>query len=209
MATTNETNAFPAATQSGGGRQRKAVLPSIILAVCLAAFLVKALTSLTQESATWDEPGYLGLGKYILQTHRWDVPGSILHPPLSYFIHDIPLLFFQTGQNLWTNYPSFIKNNPEYLGMSDNDRGQALLSSSANQGDRLLNLSRLMMVLTAVLLGWFVYLWSYSLYGKWSAILAVILYSFCPNILANARLITPDIILTTSRLSLCITFGSF
>ena len=76
-------------------------------------------------------------------------------------------------------------------------RGQTLLSSPANHGDRLLILSRLMMVLTAVLLGWFVYLWSYSLYGKWSAMLAVILYSFSPEILANARLITPDITLTT------------
>jgi len=191
----NEINAFPPATRAGGGRQRKEVLPSIILAVCLAAFLVKALTSLIQESSTWDETAYFGLGKYILQTHRWDVPGTILHPPLSYFIYDIPLLFFPTDQSVWTNYPS--RTDREFLGSSDNGRGQALLSSPANQGDRLLILSRLMMVLTAVLLGWFVYLWSYSLYGKWSAILAVILYSFCPNILANARLITPDITLTT------------
>ena len=195
MATTNEINVFPPATQAGGSRQRKEVLPSIILAVCLAAFLVKALTSLIQESATWDETGYFGLGKYILQTHRWDVPGTILHPPLSYFIHDIPLLFFATDQSVWKNYPS--RTDREFLGLCDNIRGRALLSSPANQGDRLLILSRLMMVLTAVLLGWFVYLWSYSLYGKWSAILAVILFSFCPNILANARLITPDITLAT------------
>lgn len=196
MATTNEINAFPPDTQAGGGRQRKEVLPSIILAVCLAAFLVKALTSMIQESSTWDETTYFGLGKYILQNHRWDVRGSILHPPLSYFIHDIPLLFFPTDQSLWKNDPSRVTDR-EYLGLCDNIRGQALLSSPANQGDRLLILSRLMMVLTAVLLGWFVYLWSYSLYGKWGAILAVILYSFCPNILANARLITPDITLTT------------
>ena len=195
MATTNETNAFPPPTQAGGGRQRKEVLPSIVLAVCLAAFLVKALSSLIQESSTWDETGYFGLGKYILQNQRWDVPGTILHPPLSYFIHDIPLLFFQTDQSVWKNYPS--RTDREFLGLCDNIRGRALLSSPANQGDRLLILSRLMMVLTAVLLGWFVYLWSYSLYGKWSAILAVILFSFCPNILANARLITPDITLTT------------
>jgi 4-amino-4-deoxy-L-arabinose transferase-like glycosyltransferase len=196
MATTNETSAFPPGSQTGGGRQRKEVLPSIILSVCLAAFLVRALTSLSQESATWDETAYFGLGKYILQTHRWDVSGSILHPPLSYYIHDIPLLFFPTDQSLWKNDPSRA-TDLKYLGTSDIFRGQALLSSPANQGDRLLILSRLMMVLTAVLLGWFVYLWSYSLYGKWSAILAVILYSFCPNILANARLITPDITLTT------------
>jgi len=54
-----------------------------------------------------------------------------------------------------------------------------------------------MMVSIAVLLGYFVYSWSYSLYGMWSAMLAAVLYTFCPNILANARLITPDISVTT------------
>ncbi len=35
------------------------------------------------------------------------------------------------------------------------------------------------------------------MYGNSGAIIAVVLYSFCPNILAHARLITPDIALTT------------
>ncbi len=195
MAPTNEISASQPAIDAGGSRPGKAVLPTIVLVVCLIAFLVKAVTSMTQESATWDETVYLGLGKYILQNHRWDVPGAILHPPLSYYLHDIPLLFCSTDQTLWQPVPSRV-NDFEYLGLEDFDRGRALLSSPANQGDRLLNRSRLMMVLTALLLGWFVYAWSYSLYGKWSAMLAVILYSFSPNILANACLITPNITLT-------------
>ena len=52
--------------------------------------------SLRQESATWDETVYFGLGKYLLQTQRWDVPGAILHPPLSYYLHSLPLLFVET-----------------------------------------------------------------------------------------------------------------
>ena len=195
MAQEDEINAFSPISRAGKALQKKAILPSIVLFVCLAAFLVKAVTSLVQESATWDETTYFGLGKYILQNHRWDVPGATLHPPLSYFIHDIPLLFVSTDQSVWTNFQS--QTNIELVKLSGIIRGQALLSSPANHGDRLLILTRLMMVLTAMLLGWFVYLWSYSLYGKWSAMLAVILYSFCPNILANARLITPDITLTT------------
>ncbi len=196
MATTSNMNAFPPAAQAGGGRQRKAVLPTIILIICSAAFLIKALTSMVQESATWDETTYLGLGKYIQQTHRWDVHGSILHPPLSYFIHDIPLYFIPTDPGLW-QYDQSRATNRDYLGLSNYLPGQSLLASPANDGDRLLTLSRLTMVLIAMLLGWFVYLWSYSLYGKWSASLAVILYSFSPNILANSCLITPDITVTT------------
>lgn len=162
----------------------------------MSIFLIKALTSLTQESSTWDETSYLGLGKYILQHHKWDVSSSILHPPLSYYVHDLPLLFFETDESIWKPDPSRV-NDIEYLGASATFRGREQLSSAANLGDRMLNWSRFMMVLTAMLLGWFVYKWSYSLYGKWSAMLAIVLYSFCPNILANARLITPDITLAT------------
>lgn len=196
MATTHEMKTIQPGAHTGEGRRRKEILPSIVFAVCLVIFTVKALTSMIQKSSTWDETHYFGLGKYLLQNRRWDVPGSILHPPLSYYLHSIPLLFLQTDPDLWKNDQSRVKDR-QYLASADIARGQALLSSPTNQGDRLLNLSRLMMVFTAVLLGWFVYSWSYSLYGKWSAILAAVLYSFCPNIIAHARLITPDITLTT------------
>ncbi len=149
-----------------------------------------------QESSTWDETRYFGLGKYLLIEHRWDVPGSILHPPLSYYVHSIPLLFFPTDQLLWKSDAARAKD-PQYLAWADLERGRAMLASSANQGDCMLDLSRLTMVLIGVLLGCFVYSWSYSLYGKWSALCAVILYSFSPDILAHTRLITPDICLTT------------
>jgi len=181
---------------AGFSNLKKHLLPALVLVLSLLLFMIKAVTSMVQESSTWDETCYFGLGKYILQNHRWDVPASIRHPPLSYYIHSIPLLFFPTDPNLWKNDPLRAKER-EYLGSSDVFRGQALLSSPQNKGDRLLDLSRFMMVLTAVLMGCFVYFWSYSLYGKWSASLAVVLFSFSPNILAHARLITPDITVTT------------
>ena len=53
------------------------------------------------------------------------------------------------------------------------------------------------MVATAVLLGVFVCRWSRALYGPVSALFAAALFTFDPNILAHARLITPDITVTT------------
>src|SRR5580658_9615593 len=94
------------------------LFPSLVLVLCLALFTVKAVTSLVQESATWDETCYFGLGKYLLQNQRWDVPGSILHPPLSFYIHSIPLLFFSTDESTWKNDPLRAKDR-EYLGSSD------------------------------------------------------------------------------------------
>ena len=62
----------------------KEVLSAIIPLLCAALFIVKALTSLVQESSTWDETCYFGLGKYLLQNHRWDVPAPlILYPQYS------------------------------------------------------------------------------------------------------------------------------
>ncbi len=187
----------PRATNNVDKRVRKReILPQIAVAVCLILFVVKAVTSMVQESATWDETHYLGLGKYLLQNHRWDVPGSILHPPLPFYLQSLPFFFFDTDQGVWeSDYTR--ATDPKYLGLADFNRGQKLLSSPANQGDRLLNWCRFMMVLTGVLLGWFVYSWSHAAYGKASAILAAIMYSFSPNILANTCLITPDIVLTT------------
>jgi 4-amino-4-deoxy-L-arabinose transferase-like glycosyltransferase len=163
--------------------------------VCLLVFAIKASTSMVQESATWDETNAFGIGQYLLQTGKWDVNGSILHPPLPYYLSSIPLLFFPIDKALWKHVPAQGKE-PFYNPMVSIDRGQALLSSPENRGDRLLTLSRLMMVFVAMLLGWFVYLWAYKLYGSSGAISAIILYAFCPNILANARLITPDIVIT-------------
>jgi 4-amino-4-deoxy-L-arabinose transferase-like glycosyltransferase len=174
---------------------QKERLALIIFALCLALFSVRAVTSMVQESSTWDETHYFGMGKYLLQTGRWDAMGCILHPPLSYYLSSIPLLFFPTDPTVWKNDPS-IRENQLYRAEANILRGQALLSSPENRGDRLLTLSRLMMVLVALLLGWYVFSWSYALYGSTGAIVAIVLYSFCPNVLAHARLITPDIVVT-------------
>jgi 4-amino-4-deoxy-L-arabinose transferase-like glycosyltransferase len=186
-------NQHPPPSQTGGwlhrvaGSRKGAVWSIGVAILCLGLFTIKAVTSLVQESSTWDETRYFGVGKYILQNHRWDAPGTTHHPPLSYYISSIPLLFFPGDPRPW-------KIHGEHAG---DLRGRALLASPEDRGDRLLDLSRLMMVLTALVLGWFVYLWSRSLYGEAASILAVVLFSFCPNILAHARLITPDITVTT------------
>jgi 4-amino-4-deoxy-L-arabinose transferase-like glycosyltransferase len=174
---------------------RKERLAIIIFALCLVLFGIRAVTSMVQESSTWDETHYFGMGKYLLQTGRWDAMGCILHPPLSYYLSSIPLLFFPTDPAVWKKDPRSGENKL-YRAEANIARGQALLSGQENRGDRLLTLSRLMMVLVALLLGWYVFFWSYELYGSAGAIAAIVLYTFCPNILAHARLITPDIVVT-------------
>jgi hypothetical protein len=177
--------------------ETKSVPCKIVLVSLLSLFLFQAGTSMLRKSATWDETPSFGLGHYLLRNFRWDIPGSILHPPLSFYIHSIPFFFSDShDQGIW-NYDSNAKKDLHFLGSADIFRGQALLSSSSNENDKLLNLSRLMVVLVTLFLGCFVYLWSCALYGSSAAILALLFFTFSPNVLAHARLITPDITITT------------
>jgi 4-amino-4-deoxy-L-arabinose transferase-like glycosyltransferase len=169
---------------------------NVVACVCIVIFILKAATSLVQESSTWDETHYFGLGKYLLTHGQWDVPGSILHPPLSFYLNSLPLLFVATDPKIWQIDPAWAENL-EYRGKADVPRGQALLSAPENRDNRMLYAGRMMMVLTGALLAWFVYRWSTALYGPAAGVVAAVLCCFCPNILAHSRLITPDIALTT------------
>jgi hypothetical protein len=54
-------------------------------------------------------------------------------------------------------------------------------------------LGRLPSLLLGALLGWLVFLWARELFGWSSAALALLLYTFCPNVLAHSHLVTTDI----------------
>jgi len=160
---------------------------------------VESVGSIRSHSATWDETHYFGVGKYLLETGRWDVPDSILHPPLSFYLSSLPLLSVDTDPALFmrpappTTDPGYL----DFLGTADVPRGRALLSSAANANDTLLTESRLMMVGVAVMLGAFVWAWSDRRYGAGSGVLAAVLFAIDPNILAHSHLVTPDICVTT------------
>jgi hypothetical protein len=48
-------------------------------------------------------------------------------------------------------------------------------------------------VLAGALLGFYVMIWSRSMYGTAGMFLSLVLYAFCPNIIAHTRLVTTDI----------------
>jgi hypothetical protein len=72
-----------------------------------------------------------------------------------------------------------------FLGAADSERGRTLLASEANADDRLLLASRVMTVLQALLLGFFVYRLAAAMYGWSGGVLALTFFAFCPNMLAH------------------------
>jgi len=176
--------------------KKRHLILKIIPIILLVFFLIQSGTAMIQEAATWDETHSFGLGKYLLKNMKWDVPGSILHPPLSFYISSIPFLFIPDKQKPLWEYDQNINKDLLFLAGVDNTRGQALLSSDLNRDNILFYLSRLMIIFVALLLGRYIYIWSYSIYGEKGALLSLCLFSFCPNMLAHSHLTTPDMTLT-------------
>jgi 4-amino-4-deoxy-L-arabinose transferase-like glycosyltransferase len=170
----------------------------LILLLLLALFLLQAISSMRLKSPTWDETSYFGLGYYLCKNQTWDVPASTLHPPLSYYLNSIPYLFYDADETAWDLPPSFKGEGASNLSFPL--AGLRLLTDRRYPQDQVLFWSRVPTVLIALLLGFFVWKWTRELSGTLSAAIVLLLFTFSPNILAHARFITPDLMLT------CFTF---
>jgi len=167
---------------------------NMVVALLLILFSLQSLVTISSKSATFDEVQYFGIGKYLLTDRKWDIMGAILHPPLSYYLNGIPLLFINEDKRLWQY--DIKERGLEFLGAIDYYRGQELLSSPQNAGDRLLIASRCMTLLTALLLGFYVYRFSTDLFGERGGIFSLFLFAFCPNMLAYSGIAVPDMPVT-------------
>ena len=123
--------------------------------------------------------------------------GAILHPPLSYYLSSVPLLFVTEDKKIAT---SCSKTDLEFLGAIDYYRGQELLSASLNKGDRLHCISRCMTLLLTLLLGIYIYRFSSLFFGVKGGLFSLFFFSFCPNMLAFSGLCVPDMPLTVFTL---------
>ncbi len=139
---------------------------AVVLLLCL--FSLQCLGSMRMKSITYDETTYYGIGKDILERGSWEAPLASDQPPLSYYVHSLPLL-----------------GRPE-----DN------LALRKRLGYPHLAAARRAMLPVALLLGLGVYLWSRSLMGRAAGLLSLALYASSPNMVAHARLITPDVTLS-------------
>jgi len=160
------------------------LLPALLVGI----FGAICVSSLLQKSSTWDETHYLGTGRAIVAERSWDVPDANLHPPLTYFVHSLPLFCF--------SIPSEILESRYSI-----DRGQSLMALRPD--DAMLNSSRIALLVFALGIPLLVFLWARRLYGLHGALLAQTVTCFSPNLIAHARLITPDITLTTFLLASC------
>ena len=152
----------------------------LLAAFLLLVFMVQGYAALRHMSPTGDETHYLGMGRALIKNQRWDLDDARLHPPLSFYLHSIPLLFLPIDDRVF-DIPDI------------NARGRALMASYSD--DRILMLARLPILLLATALGFLVFLWARQAYGAGAGLLALFTYVFNPVIISNAVQITPDLCL--------------
>ena len=123
----------------------------------LAIFFILTVGSMCTNSATSDEVTHIPSGysywKY------FDYTLNPEHPPFVKLWATIPLLFTQP------NLPS----DPKYWDSGEQwEFGKQFLYWSGNDADQIYFLSRLMIVLMGIILGYYIYRWAAELYG-WKA----------------------------------------
>lgn len=148
----------------------------------LALFALQVVLTSSHMSPSYDEVAILPPGYVFLKTGQWRLVAE--HPPLIFALSAVPLLALNPPLDLtdpsWTREPlNRWAFGPNFL--------------FTNDADRLLFWGRLPVLLLSLLLGYFVYRWAHELYGSNAGLMALLLYAFCPIIIAHSGFMSYNI----------------
>lgn len=155
-----------------------------LVVILLVLVALQVLLTSRQMSPAYDEVSLLPAGYVLLKTGQWDnlFPH---HAPLIGALSALPLLALNPRLDLTDPYLARNPTNPWNVGLN--------FLSANNDDDRLFFWGRLPTLLLSLLLGYFVYRWAHELYGPRSGLMALLLYAFCPTIIAFSGFASLDI----------------
>jgi len=160
-------------------RQRWACPAALFLLGMLA---VQTVLAMRTKSPTCDEYSHhvaSGYSYLLTQDFRMN-PAS---PPLPRMLSALPLLFLKAKAPL--DHPSWKEgNSPEFA--------HQFFSVSNKNMDELIFWARMPIVLLSVVFGFSVFYWTRVLLGDLAAYFSLVLYCFCPDIIAHSGLATAD-----------------
>jgi hypothetical protein len=148
------------------------------LFILLGLYVVQSIAASPWHSVTFDEqyhltPGYVYLTQRDLRFHHDQ------NPPLFEAILAAPLLA-RSDIQLPIDHPAYQLWGDVYL-FSD-----AFFWHSGNDVDGMVRAGRVMAALTGVLLGLLLFVWGKQLFGEAAGWIALFLFAFDPNFIANA-----------------------
>ena len=148
------------------------------LVVLLGVYFAQSVAASPWHSVTFDEqyhltPGYVYLTQRDLRFHHDQ------NPPLYEAILAAPLLA-QSDLHLPIDHPAYQLWGDVYL-FSD-----AFFWHSGNDPDSMVHAGRVMAALTGALLGLLLFVWGKQMFGEAAGWIALFLFAFDPNFVANA-----------------------
>lgn len=173
----------------------------VLIISLLALLALVQVTSIRQESQTYDEAVHLAAGYSYWKTGDYRMNPE--HPPLGKLLSAVPLLF-EPLEDV-TKFREW--NTPE--GIGEFDFGARFLYHNREGADELLFRARLMTILLTMGLGMAVALWTRVHFGAPAAVLALALYCFDPNITAHGRYVTTDLIAALTIFLSCVTWSRY
>jgi len=136
-----------------------------------------------RQSPTRNEVAHLVAGISDWQFGRFDV--YRVNPPLSRLVAAIPVLLSHPKTN-WERFVARPGARPELA------LGKDFIAANRERSLWLYTIARWACIPFSWLGAWICFLWARQLNGEAASLLALTLWCFCPNIIANAQLVTPD-----------------
>ncbi|HEY6329813.1 MAG TPA: glycosyltransferase family 39 protein [Blastocatellia bacterium] len=155
------------------------VVPLVVL---LPVAFLQLYLGVRHKSSTLDEQNHITRGLAYLRTD--DLRLNLIHPPLINVICALPLA--------WDKRINLPLDDLSWRTADYNVFATQLLWAKNDNGPSIVARARIPVMIVTLLLGVFVYLWAYELFGWKAATLALALLCFDPNILAHGALATND-----------------
>jgi Dolichyl-phosphate-mannose-protein mannosyltransferase len=156
----------------------------LISGALIAIMGIVQVTSVLQETETWDEGIHIAAGYSYLLTGDYRMNPE--HPALGKILCALPLRLFLPRLNL--DRQMWLKNTDEV------DVGVKLVYLSRVSPDVILFLGRSVTILLTLLFAAWVAFWTRKHFGPVVALFALVLFTFDPNIIAHGRYVTTDLI---------------
>lgn len=158
--------------------------PSLIAALMIGVHALLLAWSSVVHSPNWDEMAHLPSGLIHWQSGRFDL--YRVNPPLVRMIAGIPVLPTDAKTNSSHRAADSVYSRAEF------EIGRRFISDNSGSSFWYFTLARWAVIPLCLIGPWICYCWACDLYGRFSGLIAVILYCFCPNMLAWGASITPD-----------------
>ncbi len=146
----------------------------------IALLVLFQVSSILDETQTWDEGIHLASGYIYLRTGDYQI--SPEHPPLGRILNALPLLAYPLSFNTPRSVASMSAAGYDFV--FRNRLSPALI----------LNTARAVTILLTMLFAAWIATWTRRHFGSIAALIALSLFVFDPNIIAHGRYVTTDLI---------------